>query len=1196
MLWLVLLLLLRAVPRATAVNATHIVVGVTAPVATAARALAGLNVALLEANDAGGAISRNFTLVVLDDGNNATTAINNIHTLNNTYDTFVLAATWGNDMFTAILPTMVQTRIPLVGPFAGPANTHSPFQDVVVNLRPSYADEIVAQSRFLVEYLRVQRIAAFYTNDALGLGGFTTLVQALGAVGVSLVNSVMYTGNMTDALEALLSQPQKPQSVVMVSSDVEVSQFVPTYRLDPRADPNCTFLYSSLASTATVGAKNLPYAYFTRTVPPTYGDTNIAQRFRLAASKYQMPSNYLSGQYAFEGYIVGRLIVAVTLGLSRSRLNREAFLDEVYNTRLYYLDDVAVGLFGRNTSGCVSSICNCNSGMRRVWIAALDPVTLTLSTNASWPVTQYPITQCAAPTTIIRRPILFGQLIPTDDPAFASFARDVTGGVRLAFAELNAAGGLNGRQYGLVTQEYSGDPARAVAALLDRWPLVALLGSVVANGVTLPSGIPRIGTVDMTPWPFEAPFMFADVRIRPSTPLEMMTLASFLAEQMGTTAHLRVRRSSLSAGQLAALTKSLNTFQAVPASSVEFDSAVAAFDGLTDGYVIVIGTTQDILDWISLLQDRPALTLLTFRGVILGPMSLNLVNRSSPLMNQILFASEVQVDQTSNYSQIPPQSKYGYLAGTLVGKVLSQSPITASSAHTTPDDMINAWYDVQTIKIGNTVLGPYYSDNCSYAGDMQCECNLGARTLAVVTPSPNPIVRYRYQTSTCTVVYKPLQLVSPAAASIVLPVVLGVVLGTAGVLVVVVGVVVLGRRNNRAAPKDSAKPFAVIFTDIQASTALWATVPNDMAPALDAHHCLIRRLIRKYHCYEVKTIGDSFMCAHKSPIQALRFALAVQETFFKYDWGTTAIDTAYEAMLNERPKVPRCWNGLRVRVGIHYGYGDVRRDPVSHGYDYYGTLVNTAARIESVCHGGQVCISEAVYKAVDGHVSGCDWTELGPHMLRGLSEPVFLYQVLPDGYLANRKFPPLRIERFDAREEVLEDGNDSDTDVERADPTPNRPKNSVVPSSESTWIHDKWAEVHPLVVKGEATPEELRRHYAILQTGLSAMLASQLKAAKREMLRQLCDRLHVANHGSEGPQLLRTLHGLISRVLPATIAQQAAREGRRGSLHSRLSSAPESPSPNGRAASLHPHSPLSQPKSPGQMYTVDSPHACLPSP
>ena len=52
------------------------------------------------------------------------------------------------------------------------------------------------------------------------------------------------------------------------------------------------------------------------------------------------------------------------------------------------------------------------------------------------------------------------------------------------------------------------------------------------------------------------------------------------------------------------------------------------------------------------------------------------------------------------------------------------------------------------------------------------------------------------------------------------------------------------------------------------------------------------------------------------------------------------------------------WNGLRVRVGIHCGYGEIRYDPVTKRYDYYGTVVNTAARIESVCHGGQIGISQ----------------------------------------------------------------------------------------------------------------------------------------------------------------------------------------------------------------------------------------------
>lgn len=38
--------------------------------------------------------------------------------------------------------------------------------------------------------------------------------------------------------------------------------------------------------------------------------------------------------------------------------------------------------------------------------------------------------------------------------------------------------------------EYSGDPSRALAALTDRWPIVALLANVVAGGVAVPSSLP----------------------------------------------------------------------------------------------------------------------------------------------------------------------------------------------------------------------------------------------------------------------------------------------------------------------------------------------------------------------------------------------------------------------------------------------------------------------------------------------------------------------------------------------------------------------------------------------------------------------------------------------------------------------------------------------------------------------------------
>eukprot|EP00667_Euglena_gracilis_P009581 EG_transcript_9739 len=66
-------------------------------------------------------------------------------------------------------------------------------------------------------------------------------------------------------------------------------------------------------------------------------------------------------------------------------------------------------------------------------------------------------------------------------------------------------------------------------------------------------------------------------------------------------------------------------------------------------------------------------------------------------------------------------------------------------------------------------------------------------------------------------------------------------------------------RDNRYAPKDTDKPFAVIFTDIQSSTGLWGRDPAEMSRCVQAHHELIRQLINEHRLYEVKTVGDSFM-------------------------------------------------------------------------------------------------------------------------------------------------------------------------------------------------------------------------------------------------------------------------------------------------------------------------------------------------
>ena len=109
------------------------------------------------------------------------------------------------------------------------------------------------------------------------------------------------------------------------------------------------------------------------------------------------------------------------------------------------------------------------------------------------------------------------------------------------------------------------------------------------------------------------------------------------------------------------------------------------------------------------------------------------------------------------------------------------------------------------------------------------------------------------------------------------------------------------------------------------------------------------------------------------------------------------------------------WHGLRIRVGVHHGLGDIRKDPITQGYDYYGTVVNTAARVEGVGHGGQTLLTESAYEAAGGQdcaafggSGGSVLIALGPQPLRGLDEPIKLYQIVPNA-LKNRRFPPLRL-------------------------------------------------------------------------------------------------------------------------------------------------------------------------------------------
>ena len=68
--------------------------------------------------------------------------------------------------------------------------------------------------------------------------------------------------------------------------------------------------------------------------------------------------------------------------------------------------------------------------------------------------------------------------------------------------------------------------------------------------------------------------------------------------------------------------------------------------------------------------------------------------------------------------------------------------------------------------------------------------------------------------------------------------------------------------------------------------------------------------------------------------------------------------------------------------------------------DYFGTVLNRAARVMAAGHGGQILVADSTA----GLLSGIDLLDLGPRRLRDVSVPIGVFQVrapgLPDGLSA----------------------------------------------------------------------------------------------------------------------------------------------------------------------------------------------------
>ena len=149
-----------------------------------------------------------------------------------------------------------------------------------------------------------------------------------------------------------------------------------------------------------------------------------------------------------------------------------------------------------------------------------------------------------------------------------------------------------------------------------------------------------------------------------------------------------------------------------------------------------------------------------------------------------------------------------------------------------------------------------------------------------------------------------------------------------------------------------------LFTDVEGSTRRWEADADGMSEALAAHDEVLRSAVEVHGGWLFKHTGDGVCAAFASPRSAVDAAVAAQRAL-----------------------------ELPARMGIATGEAELR------GADYFGAVLNRAARVMAAGHGGQILLADSTAVLL----TGVDLLDLGPRRLRDVSAPVGVFQVRAPG-------------------------------------------------------------------------------------------------------------------------------------------------------------------------------------------------------
>src|SRR5712692_9107020 len=218
----------------------------------------------------------------------------------------------------------------------------------------------------------------------------------------------------------------------------------------------------------------------------------------------------------------------------------------------------------------------------------------------------------------------------------------------------------------------------------------------------------------------------------------------------------------------------------------------------------------------------------------------------------------------------------------------------------------------------------------------------------------------------------------------------------------------------RGTTDGERKTITALFADLIGSTALIEGLdPEEARAIIDPALQLMMDAVHQYDGYVAQALGDGIFALFGAPIahedhpqRALYAARRMQEAMRRY--ADTLRAKGYPPLL--------------MRVGLNTGevvVRSIRKDDLHADYVPVGHSTNLAARMEQLANPGAIVVSAYTQRLTDGYFA---FKDLGPTQIKGVEEPLHIYEVLGVGPLRTRLQVSVRrgLTRFVGRQSEME--------------------------------------------------------------------------------------------------------------------------------------------------------------------------------